>query len=130
MIVLHLSQKKDRTGPITVCLSPLTTELIYRFFFRYRLFALLFINHSKSKSVCVGIFLSPCRQHSFSRSENLPFFCLCYQIMVLILVSSYSCLACFPSFKKGVFAKIIFQRIQKCVLFLHKSADTTERSRM
>jgi hypothetical protein len=32
MIVLHPSRKKDGTGPLTVCISPLTMELVYLFF--------------------------------------------------------------------------------------------------
>ena len=29
MIILHPSRKKDGTGPLSVCLSPLTSELVY-----------------------------------------------------------------------------------------------------
>ena len=118
-----LHNQESCTGPFTVCLSPLTMELVYWFFFPIQLFVLWFI------AVWV-IFPSPCWQHSFRVSYEVDFFSgLCHYGPGVLPASRKV-----DSLRFEEDEYIPHERIQKLVdwwidgcFFLHISAGTTER---
>ena len=97
MIVLHPSRKKDGTGPLTVCSSSLTMELVY-FISIQAVRSLIHKSLSKFEAV-YGAYSCHLAGNTPSLDPRIYevdfFYCLCRQVMVLTLVFNYSCLAYF-----------------------------------